>query len=161
MGIKFHKQKPKTLTRWKFYNLVYFNRDMWILFFKIWRFWGHIGIYLENIMGGEREVVVEKKASSKSSTDLGGLRIHESQGEVHFHDDKSKLKAAVPVATWWRAWDKLRSEPGIWHYIDSKLNSQLTVETKIEKSVFEVVVSLNAASAGPNYDKLNDFTRKK
>ncbi len=44
-------------------------------------------------MGGERETNVKSTPSAKSgSTEVGSIRIHESGGEVHFHDDKRKLK---------------------------------------------------------------------
>ena len=35
-------------------------------------------------------------------------RIHESGGEVHFHDDQNRIKAAVPVAAMYETWDKLK-----------------------------------------------------
>lgn len=113
-------------------------------------------------MGGERETVVEKTDKKGDSIkDLGGLRIHENNHEVHFHDDKAKLKAAVPVSVWWRAWDKLRCEPGTWNYVDSKFNSHLTVETRVEDGTLEVYVALASAKVGKNFAKLNDFTKKK
>lgn len=35
------------------------------------------------------------------------LRLHINSGQMHFHDDKSGLKAAVPMADWWTATQKL------------------------------------------------------
>lgn len=58
-------------------------------------------------MGGDRETIVPAAKPGKKSgeTLLGNLRIHENKGEVHFHDDTLGLKAAVPVADFFRAWE--------------------------------------------------------
>lgn len=60
-------------------------------------------------MGGQRETTVPQKTKSKAgpSQTVGSVRIHEENGEVHFHDDANKLKVAMPVADWSIAWDKL------------------------------------------------------
>lgn len=65
-------------------------------------------------MGGENEFKTPaKKSGSKTDREetIGELRIHESKGEVHFHDDDRKLKVAMPVATWYAAWQRLTNEP--------------------------------------------------
>ncbi len=62
-------------------------------------------------MGGARETVVESSASKSDRPDIhaGDIRIHESQGKVHFHDDKAGLKVVVPVAEFDVAWNKYKS----------------------------------------------------
>ena len=57
-------------------------------------------------MGGQNEFTAPTKAASGDS--IGKLRIHENAGEVHFHDDQNKLKAAVPVAAMYEVWAKLK-----------------------------------------------------
>ena len=64
-------------------------------------------------MGGEKEFKTEAKRRSVKGGDqtIGELRIHESKGEVHFHDDAKALKCAVPVATWYSAWERMWQDP--------------------------------------------------
>lgn len=115
-------------------------------------------------MGGEREVQVEKKKDIKlksSDESIGNFRIHESNGEVHFHDDTNKFKAAIPVSAWWRVWEKLRNEPGSWSWIDPVNKTKLTVETAIDHDVFDVKISVCKAVVSSNYDKINTFTKRK
>jgi len=112
-------------------------------------------------MGGERETTVEKKDKKEGGTTFGGFRIHESNGEVHFHDDKNKLKAAVPLGAWYKAWDKLRGEPAIWQYIDTTNNTNISVETRLENDEFDVIVSIQAIKVSKDYGKLNTFSKRK
>lgn len=58
-------------------------------------------------MGGDREFTTQAKSTSDIGRVVGNLRIHENNGEVHFHDDKKGLKVAVPVDTMYAAWDRL------------------------------------------------------
>jgi hypothetical protein len=45
MGCKFHWTLPESDIKWRFYNYVKFDKKLWILVFKLWRVWGHIGVY--------------------------------------------------------------------------------------------------------------------
>lgn len=56
-------------------------------------------------MGGEKEF--STPARTEETGKIGNLRIHENNGEVHFHDDAKGLKVAIPVATMHNQWDKL------------------------------------------------------
>jgi len=56
-------------------------------------------------MGGERQF--DTPAKDKEGQIIGSLRIHENNGEIHFHDDKNGLKVAVASATMFDAWEKL------------------------------------------------------
>ena len=58
-------------------------------------------------MGGEREVEIAKNDIKSKETSFGNFRAHLNNGEIHFHDDTNKLKAAIPVAKAWKIWDKL------------------------------------------------------
>lgn len=123
-------------------------------------------------MGGEREDYVAGKKSEKTETQgsVAGiiatgqrLRFHESAGQVHFHDDALKLKVAIPVADWWKAWDKLRVSPGRWDYFDSVNDTILTVETQLvgEPPGAEATLSLTRGVYGTNFKALDAFTKRK
>jgi len=114
-------------------------------------------------MGGERETFAEKKPSkeSKEGTKLGKFRIHQNAGEVHFHDDEAKLKVAVPVADWWKAWEKLRTESSQFEWCDTVNDTILTVETTISEDVIDATITITEAVYGANFKALNDFTKRK
>lgn len=114
-------------------------------------------------MGGERETLVEKKEPKAKSgkADIGNLRIHENNGEIHIHDDASKLKAAVPVFAWWKMWDKLRNEPGAWTWIDPANKTRVSVETTIDQTTTDVKISVSSIAFSDAWDKINTFTKKK
>ncbi len=121
-------------------------------------------------MGGERETHVEKteipdKSGSVRQNSGSRLRIHENAGQVHFHDDENKLKVAVPVATWWRAWQELQ-QPGRWDYIDVDNMACLTVQTKLyqQDDILSVECELMVTRVGvigTNYTELAKFTKKR
>ena len=48
-----------------------------------------------------------KKKDEKIKIGKQSLRIHLSDGEIHFHNDKALLKVAVPIGDWWSAWTRL------------------------------------------------------
>lgn len=120
-------------------------------------------------MGGEREVEVEKsksevkvaKEKGSGKANVGNFRIHQSGGEIHVHDDKDKLKAAVPASAWWKMWDKLRNEPGVWTWIDHHFKTKLVVETALDGDVMDVKISLTGGvTVSDSWDKINNFTKK-
>lgn len=119
-------------------------------------------------MGGERETVLEKApavegpSTSGSVRGIGGtIRIHQSGGEIHFHDDAAKIKAAVPVADWWKAWESLKNKEATWDFIDSKNESLLRVRTTISPPNFDSEITLVKALCGTNFRELNNFTKRK
>lgn len=123
-------------------------------------------------MGGEREDYVAGKKTEKTETQgsVAGtigigqrLRFHESAGQVHFHDDNLKLKAAMPVADWWKAWDKLRTSPGKWDWFDTVNETILSVETALvgEPPGIEATLSLSRGVYGTNFKALDAFTKRK
>jgi hypothetical protein len=119
-------------------------------------------------MGGEREMAVEKsevKVAKENGggvkTDVGAFRVHESNGEVHVHDDANKFKTVVPISVWWKMWDKLRNDPGTWTWIDPQLKTRLTVETVIDQSIIDVKISLSQIVIGDTWEKVNSFTKRK
>lgn len=119
-------------------------------------------------MGGERQDYVSKK-DDKTETQgsvagvAGKLRFHESAGQVHFHDDALSLKAAIPVADWWKAWDKLRTSPSSWTWLDTVNDTILVVETVLtgEPPGIETNLLLTRGIFGTNFKALNAFTKRK
>lgn len=126
-------------------------------------------------MGGERETFLEKKDTATTSGSVASasgsrVRIHQNVGEVHFHDDASQLKCAVPVAEWWKAWEKLRVQPGKWEWIDSTNGTHLMAETVIKSGLdahgkatinVDTLISISQVVVGTNYRELSNFTKKK
>lgn len=105
-------------------------------------------------MGGDNESTVEQKAPAKKGMAgeqaIGTVRIHESNREIHFHDDTNGLKAAVPVATWYTGWERLSC--GLvkkFTYVDVVNKTQLTVRLKVMKMV-TVKAAQKAGSALKN-----------
>lgn len=124
-------------------------------------------------MGGEREDVIESKpAKSKAKAqDIGNIRFHENNGEVHFHDDANNLKVAIPVAEWWQAWRRLRQNanqtlPFTWTYHDVSRKTLLTIQSGLNTFTFtspytvECNVQISTVEHGPVFDKLEKFTPK-
>ncbi len=116
-------------------------------------------------MGGERETQVKSKPAGKSgSTEVSSIRIHESGGEVHFHDDKRKLKVAVPVATWYEAMSLLlgQSPSDAWTYVDpvqnTALEATLVVDDNKKKPVFDISLEITAIELADDLAKLLKFT---
>lgn len=115
-------------------------------------------------MGGERQDYVSKTETQGSVTGMAGkLRFHESAGQVHFHDDALGLKAAIPVAEWWKAWEKLKVGPFHWVWSDAAHDTILTVETILtgEPPGIEANLSLARGIFGSNFKALNAFTKRK
>lgn len=115
-------------------------------------------------MGGERETHVKSKPKS-GSTEVGALRIHESGGEVHFHDDKRKLKVAVPVATWYDATSLLLAQrPGdAWTFVDpvqhTVLEATLVIDDRKKKPVFDISLEITAIEVSDDLARLLKFTQ--
>ncbi len=66
-------------------------------------------------MGGDREdFVPAKTAVVKPNSEIiladSRIRFHESNGEVHFHDDKNGLKVAIKSPIWHAAWESLKTK---------------------------------------------------
>jgi hypothetical protein len=111
-------------------------------------------------MGGTKEDTISQ---SKSVDKLGGkigkkLRFHESNGEAHFHDDENNLKVAVPVATWFSAWQKLSTEMGDWSYIDAGQGTILNISVFQKKDKVRTNINIQTVETDDVYSKLQKFT---
>lgn len=81
-------------------------------------------------MGGERETKIAGKVIEKGLTKVGDIRIHEAKsGDAHFHSDSTGLKAAVPIAIWFKAWMELKDKMMEWTHTDIKQHTRLTVKS--------------------------------
>lgn len=97
---------------------------------------------------------------------LQSIRFHESNNEVHFHDDEAKLKAAVPAAIWYAAWSQLKVlKIKDWNYRDEKNQTYLELFLgKDSNGAAEVQVKLSKIakfSTGPTFNKLDNFTARR
>lgn len=123
-------------------------------------------------MGGERETVAEQKVQDAAGADVvvGSVRYHENKSQIHFHDDANKLKVAIPVATWYKAWISLQSSvPGEWHYADPDNKTILHVIVKCKKAnqkkgrettTLDVLLHIEKIAVSDDYAKLCKFSSK-
>ena len=119
-------------------------------------------------MGGANETTVAASPTvTGKGANLGDIRIHESQGEVHFHSDSSKLKVAVPVAVWYKAWTELVNKGGEFCYVDTQRKTSLLVAVEITtdgstgKSTIDAEVQVGEITVGDTFKALASFTTGK
>jgi hypothetical protein len=67
-------------------------------------------------MGGKNEATVPKVPAASTTprpdtTLTDKVRMHESNGEVHLHDDKHQIKVAIPAVTYWDKWNRFKQNP--------------------------------------------------
>lgn len=116
-------------------------------------------------MGGAREY--QTPAKSQSGQVIGQLRIHENNGEVHFHDDTQGLKSAVPVATIFAAWEAMSAgRQKKFDFDDTKNGTRLNMRIKRGKSGLDLrmnIVALPAAkfAKGTEFSQFDSFIRGK
>lgn len=95
--------------------------------------------------------------SLAASGSLPKLRMHENNGEIHFHDDAGGVKAAVPVADMWAAWTKLQ-HGGYWQFVDENNHSILAILVEFdERNQVEAFIDLQPFNAvyGPTFEALD------
>jgi len=128
----------------------------------------------EEKMGGEREAYMEAGDKSKKkdtppgsvagivgSTAGSRIRIHQSGGEIHFHDDANKIKCAVPVAEAWKGWEQIRCQPGRFEWVDTVNNSYLVLESYAVPPNFQLLTTLIPIQADANFSEFNNFIKRK
>lgn len=122
-------------------------------------------------MGGDRETMSQQKVENKTGDVevVGNVRYHESGGQVHFHDDKNGLKVAVPVATWFGAWQKmLLSLPAEWHFADTERNTIVNVKLRLKEAKphkersarLDALISIEKIELSEAFTALNKFSSK-
>lgn len=132
-------------------------------------------------MGGEREDVIETRPKGRKSPEATELktagqsiRIHESNGEVHFHVDKEKLKCAVPVGEWWKAWNviaaSMRKGMELFYFVDEVNGTALivtdviTTDAKVKGGPYtrDTTIEVRKLENGNDvFKKLKKFTEAK
>ena len=112
-------------------------------------------------MGGKNETTVPAKKSGKAgeSIDVGSLRVHESGGEIHLHDDANKLKCAVPVATWSKEWSNLwKRVHERWTFADAENGTWMSATIVIVDGNAKIEIGIEELKISPELAKLNKFT---
>lgn len=113
-------------------------------------------------MGGEREKTISAPTKGQVINLMSGaIRIHENQGEVHFHDDRAKLKVAVPVAQFWNAWEQSRGSLTTIRLFDPKNSTCAIIKTDMAEVKKEwrlwTSVQVIKITIDPSYAQINDF----
>lgn len=107
-------------------------------------------------MGGKRETEVPTK---KEDFTVGTLRVHEAGGAVHFHCDDRELKVAVPVPCWFRNWERLRAEMGLWKFHDPENKTVLELSVwQTSQGPITAYVGISEAAVTPEFAALDKFT---
>jgi hypothetical protein len=110
-------------------------------------------------MGGERETVVNASDLVKGDkTKVDDIRVHEKNGEVHFHADSVNLKAAVPCGIWVQAWLKLMDRGGTFNYVDTKRMTCVNVVVDINLWSFDAKIRVHEVNVGDTFKSLHEFT---
>lgn len=128
-------------------------------------------------MGGERETKVASTPAVKArpAVTVGGpppppspptdqqVRIHENKGEVHFHVDAENLKVAVPVSVWFKAWERLESQPGeTFSYVDKQRETMVTVKSGILAGTLDAEIKVERIAnlqTGQTFCELQKFSQ--
>ena len=96
-------------------------------------------------MGGDYEKKVEAEPVKQKPTPTDAekpsptatLRIHQNKGEIHFHDDKQKIKLAMPVAEYQVLMRQVkRLKP--FHFIDEVNKTVLIIDPFFDGGVAAV-----------------------
>jgi hypothetical protein len=122
----------------------------------------------KSILGGKKRNPRSPNIESKTlKGDSQSLRVHLSSGEIHFHDDKQKLKVAMPFADWWSAWNRLSClSIRQYEYLDRERGTVLTVSVDGAGGLLEANVILTKefkkipVELGPTFKKLDSYINK-
>jgi len=120
-------------------------------------------------MGGAGEQVLDTPAAasgrssgSGGTTVSGGVRIHENAGEVHLHDDKAKLKVAVPVSEFYAAWARrvFDGKKRTFRFVDPSNKAVATLTTSVKKGKMETDIGLAPLRMDKNSEKIQQFVSR-
>lgn len=132
-------------------------------------------------MGGDREFATgggAKAATPRPAVEVGlppspppvskqdqHVRVHENQGQVHFHVDSENLKAAVPVATWYEAWQRLSTKPKESFVFSDETNGTiLNVESVLDvgaigqPDTLDMRIKVKKINIGDTFAQLSKFS---
>lgn len=133
-------------------------------------------------MGGLAEGSIQSKPPEKGGpgTIIGQvqkLRFHRTTDnkEIHFHDDKAKLKVAIPAVEWWVAWERVLKNPNAgsdekpWTWVDAKNKTMITLTVKVVQPrrprnaevapppIIDIYPTLTKVEFGEVFQKLDAF----
>lgn len=111
-------------------------------------------------MGGERETELPQKTrkGSGNAETIGNVRIHESGGEVHFHDDKNGRKVAIPVARWFELLERAVQDVGRFEFVDRDNEAVLYVRVRMDGAKVDVELTIDKCKTTGDMKKLLAFT---
>jgi hypothetical protein len=118
------------------------------------------------MMGGEYEDKIEVQKSISDEVKVQGIRFHLEKGFIHFHDDKAKLKCAIPLHVWKAKWYNVRlpKDSQTFTHEDEDNKSLLTVTSRRKDNTVKINMSLVPFKPPETYDKvwhaLEGFTQK-
>ncbi len=110
-------------------------------------------------MGGERETTV-KHNNKAGSARAGDIRIHESGGAVHLHDDVQKLKVEVPSAIFFTAWQKIKNNiPHVSSSVETLYDAshQATATLRLRPDSDLEITITKSDVARPNFTSVDKF----
>lgn len=107
-------------------------------------------------MGGTNEKVIE--TARQGETTIGKIRIHESAGEVHFHDGVANLKVAVPAGKFWGAWSgNARLKPITFYDSNRGTCAGIKFHTDPTSAKVSAAIHISKVELDPTFRQLNDF----
>jgi len=89
------------------------------------------------------------------------IRFHENKGEVHFHADEDGLKVALPVAEWYKAWERLKNlRMTEYTFVDHGNLTRLDVKVGLIDGKLDISASVAkvASDIGHTFAALEKFT---
>ena len=85
---------------------------------------------MDKTLGGSNQGMAPAAATPTSAggSGISGIRCHEKNGEVHFHDDAGKMKVAVPVSQFHNMWSELENNAAAKpSYVDNANNTRVSL----------------------------------
>ena len=81
------------------------------------------------------------------------LRVHESGGEIHFHDDANGIRVNVPVADFFSAWEVLKNGEirGPVRFTDKTNSTIVELFPHMTYSTVDIVVKVRRVEFGANF----------
>ena len=113
-------------------------------------------------MGGAKEDKLPVTTQTKTGKTVGSVRFHGSGGEVHFHDDISKVKCAVPFGEFYDAWQRFQCQTDATiHFSDAVNHSEIDIVRSTNRPLdydeVDLRITLRAVKHGPGFAALQQF----
>lgn len=121
-------------------------------------------------MGGKDETTVSQSRVTQADglmEKIGDCRIHvgDKDGLIHFHDDKAKVKVAIPPDVFAAGWQKLESgQTDQWEFTDLERQTFLHIKLIVspppkagDKTKLDVCVAVEKLEVSDDFAKLKKF----